>query len=279
MHEMPISSFQKIGSGWKTGKGHNYDPASIKLLSDPKSIEQLHKRFQGAKHNFDLYFLRAPSASKQSETGIVTPEWVQENLKVNVLANPSAITIIFVGNTGSEKVPMTPWIIAHRIAHAIDSTRYGQEEYKKAIAKFEYEFKLILKDHYRFDNFRDEKKKADALAMLFNAIGTMRSARLGKITRYREFYHELFAQHLLNKKAVTPEELDYGYGEDQGVSIRFNSLPRMIGKARGNNYYNQYHDDELMQDHINEKLRSMASWIELEFNKILDAHTGKIMVM
>ena len=35
---------------------------------------------------------------------------------------PDVITVVFTNNTGDRRLPLTPWIMAHRIGHAVQAT-------------------------------------------------------------------------------------------------------------------------------------------------------------
>jgi len=282
--EFALTDFQRVGPGWETGKLHGYDQASAKLLSDPKAVESLHKRFQSTKHDFDLYFARGPKANKAEfrEKGVVDPQWAAENIDPSIKANPNAITVVFVGNVGAEKIPMTPWIIAHRIAHAVSSARGGGGgEHRKFIDQIEREFFELLKTNYNFEKkstygmdvpSRYTVGNDEALRMLFNAIGTMRSARKGLVSRPNEFHHEVFAQYLLGKKVQDDEY-------DDPSSVNFNSLPKSLGKSRGKQLHHQYHDDEHMTYDNDSRLKHIAHWYESSFDKMLDGLKGKVLVM
>ena len=131
--------------------------------------------------------------------GKVNKEFVQNSVGIDPNEfEEDAITVIFVSNVGDQKVPMTPWTVAHRIGHAIRKEYHFQELTKWLEKSFEHILSLYgMKSYSDYSygislNTFLQKPKAN----LFNQIGTMRSARQNKIKRYFEFYYELFAQYL-----------------------------------------------------------------------------------
>ena len=118
--------------------------------------------------------------------------------------NKDNITIFFVGNSAADKQPMTSWNVAHRFGHSVRSESQFKELTNWLESKFKEILKLyrvdepinIWKDDYNINQNLYGKSKAN----LFNQIGTMKSARDGKINRYFEFYYELFTQYLKDGK-------------------------------------------------------------------------------
>ena len=87
------------------------------ILGNHKAVEKIHKKWSNTKQNFDFYFIRDQKAFKFVQQGEVDQDWVKKNLGEDIPPNPNAITIIFTNNTGVEKIPMTAWMIAHRMGH------------------------------------------------------------------------------------------------------------------------------------------------------------------
>lgn len=212
--EFPVKNYGLKGFGPHpvTGKDRSHsfqDKRDRNLLSNPANIKKIEKIFRNPHYNFNLYFINQKGARKWMEHGLVDPKFVENNFGIDIDEIPDYdeddITIFYVGNTaGSEKIPMTAWTVAHRLAHAIRK-EYGYQEYREQIAAAFYD---ILEHYYNrkypgkwnADYADGEYQKAKA--KLFNAIGTMRSARENKIKRPEEFYHELFAQWLQNGKVT-----------------------------------------------------------------------------
>lgn len=159
--------------------------------------------------------MRSNKARKQSEIGEVSPEWVKENLEVDIQPRNDAITVIFTQNTGTEKIPMTAWAIAHRLGHAIkrgpNFERYFSEVLLQDFRELLDEIYGINKQRslggykYSYSSEDDEKERS-----LAQAVGTMRSARQSNLVNFYEFTYELIAQWIITGK------------------IKFNPIPRSL---------------------------------------------------
>lgn len=270
LNEMPITHFDMRGDFSHDAKrqyGFNWQDSGI--LNNPKAVEKIHKSFSNTKQNFDLYFLRDKNAARYYEIGKVTPQWVQENLKVDIPANPDAITVIFTGNRAADKMPMNAWTIAHRMGHAFSNIEEFKTYFTQEVTR---DFKEILKQIYKyekrfnpFDNYSEEEQKV--LRALAYALGTMKSARERNLVRFNEFLFELLAQYLIT-----------GH-------IQFNPLPRSFitknkvawGHPIPEKKYTQLKDDELKE--WNEILKGHAQKYEYYLDSILTNFEGKIFVM
>jgi hypothetical protein len=151
--EAPIRDLEVIGTPMdKAGGG--FSKQDRKLLSSPKAIEKIRSRWEKTPYVFDIFLLKVPQLNKPEfrEIGSVSEKFMRQFEEItgdNVPNDPSAITILFNGNYGAEKVPMTAWIMAHRVGHAIRNTSYW-DEYISEIAEltnniFEYVYNKTLK--------------------------------------------------------------------------------------------------------------------------------------
>jgi hypothetical protein len=212
LSEIPVDAFEPIGD---FSKGASFrDKRDRDLLSNPVTVTKVKDFFKNTSVDFDFYFVNLQGRRKFAELGLVKEDFVfddyphglgikREQLKGNGI-NKDNITVFFVGNSAAEKTPMTAWTIAHRFGHSL-RREYAFEELRKWLEK---QFEEILtmfnknKPFRTYDNWSDVNKFDKIKAHLFNQIGTMRSARLGKIKRYNEFYYELFAQYLKDGKVT-----------------------------------------------------------------------------
>jgi hypothetical protein len=211
--EAPIDTFQTIGD---FEKGASFgDKRDRQLITNPITLTKVKDFFKNTSVDFDFYFVNLSGRRRFAERGLVKQEFLFEpypkglGIKPEQLKNGSInennITVFFVGNTAGEKVPMTAWTMAHRFGHAI------RREYSfiQLINWLETEFEEVLRE-YNLDKSKTSGSYSSGYyvkgithlvkSSLFNQIGTMRSAREGKIKRYFEFYYELFAQYLKDGK-------------------------------------------------------------------------------
>lgn len=209
--EMALSNLQKIGK-WEDKKSrHGYDKASIGILSSPEGLKKLENTFNKiGGWDFNLYFVKLPNAWKQQETGLVDINNLPELIKVEAgkdfpMPTDNEITIIFTNNAAAEKVPLTPWTIAHRIGHSFAATFRRKND--NAIKNYDVSISNILKKLLMCYNIKPESNlisrdltlsNAYYMRDLYQKIGKFRSARMGKLNRPAEFYHEAFAYWLLH---------------------------------------------------------------------------------
>ena len=247
--EMAIGKYELRGD-WDTSKKigddvrafnnpggtNNYSSKDMKLVSGKSGIERIKNRWLKTKNTWDLYFVRSNIASKFSELGEVDSNWIKTNLQEDIQANPNAISIIYTGNVAGDRIPMTPWILAHRAAHTLFEGGEGSMQ----------SFALLLSDVLKkstiaaygipsdlFNGFTG--RGSDSVLGILNSIGTMKSSTKNSIDRPAEFVHELVAQFLISGR------------------IQFNSLPKNLLSS------GTYHDnpDALMKQNIK---RDLSRW-------------------
>jgi hypothetical protein len=208
MGEAPIRDFEVIGKPMDQ-KGGGFSSQDRKLLSNPKAIEKIKSKWEKTPYVFDIYLLKVPELNKPEfrEVGEVRDNFRSEFEKItgeSLPNNSSSITILFNGNFGAEKMPMTAWIMAHRFGHAVQRTenwKYYIEEVADLTNNiFENVYNKTLKIKKDAILFGGDRGKEKMVALFFNQIGDFKSARENKINRYYEFFYEVFAQYLLTGK-------------------------------------------------------------------------------
>lgn len=245
--EAPINNLEKLGdeSSWKTRGA--YDKKSHILINDPKFNSKLRRAFSKSKIDLNLYFLNKKELTIDdddkgfvdlTESGMLTKDhdfWKLSGLDYNDYVKEDEITIIFNGNYGTELVELTPWMIAHRIGHAIQVSSRGQQfsSMTSAFEQIENVLGVMINDlgeHYGLSStnnrnswwrkFENEKKVCGIL----NSVGDFKSARSGKINRPYEFVYELIAQQMLTGDiklrtdrppiVIKPDKEEYYFDED-----------------------------------------------------------------
>ena len=261
--EMPINKFQLLGK-WTPDKLQGYSRQDIGILTNPVAVEKIHKVWSNTEENFDFYFVKQVGAAKFVETGEVTSEWVKQNLKLDIQPNPGNVTVIFTNNRGDEKVPLTAWIMAHRMGHAI---RVRNSEWDNFVNELNNDFTRILREayHYIKTGFGNYKGEQDALLALALAVGTMRSVRMNNLRNWSEFAYELLAQRLLTG------------------SIKFGVLPRCIvpdrRKAWGRPIGRRYCGNVEELSEWSEVLQGYRDHYEYLLDGICSSLVGKMYVM
>jgi hypothetical protein len=242
--EAPVDDIQTMGNWNKATKSKNkYDSSSIKLLNNPEYIKRLKTKFaSNVPYIFNLYFIKSPKASQHVEYGPITEEKLREFISdvdvspiINASkANPESITIIFTNNSGVEKIPLTPWMIAHRISHSMYRSQFSYDSYNQLSNEYKHFLRQINSTLEGCYNIRGGFFSRDeALVKLVNGLGTFRSARENKITRPFEFIHEVFAQYL------TTGNIEFNsYNNDELCADQFktefeSSIYYILNKCKG----------------------------------------------
>lgn len=272
--EAPIDTFQTIGDFDKSSSFR--DKRDRDIIKHPVTLTKVRDFFKNTTHDFDFYFVNLPSRRKFAEKGVVSQDFLfepmpkgmgitREQLR-NGSINDNNITVFFVGNSAGEKIPMTAWTMAHRLGHAI-RREYG---FVQLVNWLESSFEDVLR-HYNLDksktsggyDYRNYDRGGPTRlpditrlvkSSLFNQIGTMRSAREGKISRYFEFYYELFAQYLKDGK------------------ITLNRLKPHIRKK-----YGAYGREEMAYTKNIEEVNELIHQIERDFSYHAEDALGEIV--
>lgn len=273
--EAPISSFNRIGQ-WD--KNSSYKEVDRKLLTSEKAVEKIKNKWRNTEYNFDLYFVNDKRVNKPEfrEVGEVSEQFVREEMKITTdeipSFNPNNITVIFTGNYATQKVPLTAWVMAHRLSHALQRSNYNLfmeinynliNDIEQLLSLYnEYSPKKIAKkfiyDRYQSDSFRKDSQKY--IKNAFYQLGTMKSARDKKLRDVFEFIHELFAQWLIEG------------------SVRFNKIDDRgyIGNIKIIKYEERLYEIDIINEHMIEGLEHK---INSYFNSIMKRYVGKILVM
>ena len=270
LNEAPLGTYTAIG-GFDKGASYK-DPRDRAALNHPVTIQKVKDMLKSTSVDFDFYFVNKPGLRKFSEKGKVSYDFIvkpyPEGLGLNpnqIEINNNNITVFFVGNTAADKIPMTAWTIIHRVGHVMNRTPQFQDYTKWLDNEFDELLKIYgkSKESTRYGNSDYKKSRTFDLAKgrLFNHIGTMRSARDGKLSRrYFEFYYELFVQYLKDGKITfnpLTKNLLVGFGPYGSKSI---ATTQNLEEAQ-------------------EKLDSIANTIPYLIEDVLGANTGDIFVM
>jgi hypothetical protein len=283
LSEMPIGQADLIGKGWgkelPPGKkqDQNYDRASLNILKGDagRDFQNLRRSFALVKETVDIHFVKTPGMRKHLQAGEVSEDYLK-SLRVEMPPiNRSNITIFFTNNVAAEKMPLTPWTVAHRIGHVATSL----ESYQKFMQHVERDFNELLKNIYGLEkpsSYGYDEKSAEKLMnhekfirQLMMSLGTMRSAREKSIFRSGEFIHELFAQAIIKNKIEFDEDIPkqlitkYAWGQ-----------PSWDGSISS-----KIHKDEFWMEETVAKIQSNASFYKTQVNLVLKEMVGKIFVM
>ena len=275
LDEMAMSKYQTFGDFTKPGP---FRGADKRLVPHPTNRLQAQKFFERTDYDFRLFFSNIPGTGKYREYGPMSPEKIRQVFPADAASeiidgHENSITVVYVGNSGDAKVPLTPWMMAHRFGHAVNAGSRGQQRWHDWLQLEEYFFNSVnskLADYYgkqgrKDDTFRFKLSLYPEYRALFNFIGTQKSSRKKKITRPYEFVYELLAQYIESGQITLnplPEKLGYGkmvFGRPSQY-MRINPEYQDLENR-------QYASDILAND------------MQMMFDNVLANSVGKIFVM
>jgi hypothetical protein len=272
--EMPIDALQLHGNLAALSKPFDksvdkipgYEPSDIPFLTNPNRVQDLIQKWSNTKQHYELHFVSSEKAASHIEVGQVTDKWVKDNIGINVSKKPGIITIVFTNNQGLERVPLTPWIIAHRFGHVLEKAG-GMTKFEKIL---DDSFSQVLKKVYQFGVGYERPDKLNmpsmfALHQLAAAIGVMKSA--SKLTKYFEFPHELLAQYLQSGK-ITFRPLPATLPSLSREAAKYSGVGRPLASTS---------PFSLMEGE--EILKTASAKLEAELERILTKMVGKLFVM
>lgn len=271
LFEAPIEDISTVGD---FGRSSSFrDPKDRAILSNPAYIQKVVDNWSKVKQPFNIYFVNNAEANRHTEVGIVNREWLEKNMpktypELNI--RDDAVNLIFTNNKGSARIQMTPWIMAHRLGHALyRKPFYGSGPipvslFHDATDMMERLAINLLDEAYGIKlprplTYSERRAESTILKHFYHAIGTMRAAREKNLRNHFEFYFECFAQYLIT-------------GE-----IKFNSLPSMINLGkRGRSKFQGTEGDHQYYDSL---LRGAADSAGEYFEASVGYSVGKILVM
>ena len=288
LYEAPIEDYQTIGDFGRNSSFRR--SADRRLVTNPNYVERIKNMFANTGVDFRLYFVNSPEASHHTEVGGVDMAWLQQNMPKTLAEinerggfGEDAINVIFTNNKGAEWRPMTGWIMAHRMGHAILRTSLGSRQDARETPfwtlynDLQLKVKQILKAYGqnvpRYQNrdrggygggYQQPPENFDAamIRRLLGMIGTFRSARENNMRTAAEFIFECFAQYLVKGQ------------------ITFNQAPQNIvtGHAWGRPQTSRGPGEEGTET-INDAISWLEDSLTQEFESVLHGSVGKIFVM
>lgn len=167
--------------------------APKKLVRKPAHHHAMRRFFKNCPYVINVHFVNIPNSQGNIWASKYSPEAVKTMTGFDIKPDPKAINVIYTSNRGDDAVPMTPWIVAHRLGHTMaegHSTDSFDKYWDKFVANFEQMSRLLVMP------LGDSKKYAPPSAVL-SMIGTTKMCRDGKAIRIGEWFHDSVAQYIL----------------------------------------------------------------------------------
>jgi hypothetical protein len=215
MSEMALKSTGLVGD---FSKDASFKGPDRKIHFGKNRVSQLKNFFKNTEIDFNILFFNSPTYRGYTGLCFSTEPDLIDFLKYRMRASDaevsktidsfstSDINMLVTNNEGNLSVPLSPWIVAHRISHAL-STEYTDYEnnFKEVFVKTISEMMNAVFDTNQTDYGLDiDAGNAVWYHHAAHTFGTMHSATSKKIVEGggSEFFHELFAQYILKGTVI-----------------------------------------------------------------------------
>lgn len=253
--EAPITDFGAYGDLEKEG---SFRPDDLRAIRNPKWLNNVYSAFAKTPYEFNLYVYNAedgrcafhqPDGSwsylnvrdlkdVRKWSGVYSIQQMREMLGVTPPNYEQRLNVLLVENEGSGRVPLTPWIIAHRIGHAMlyaggDYAANGTKDLNYAVRNFyslmnnmmnRLKSTFASSQHHagRMAGAKERDRLDDPtygdtnqLGVIASLIGKMKSAKNENLTTGGEFFVECMAQYIVQGKVTFERPMldDRGLGK------------------------------------------------------------------
>jgi hypothetical protein len=209
---MSINNLEVFGNIPITRNGRMFTQQDADLLESKTGRNKIRQKFSKTPFKFNLY---------------ITPECTQyefsrkEAARFGLTIEDDAINCIYRTNVTSVSnyIPMTGWILAHRIGHLVQASKFNHLQ------------SLVMDpvDQLMADITVLPKGKVDAIAScsdmgmaVLSTAMTMRSARDVQISNSLDFFGELMAQYIVTGKITLLRYADWQERWDAMIAIMEN---------------------------------------------------------
>jgi hypothetical protein len=259
-------------SGHPSDQRH-YSQKEMKQFRDPAYLQRMSEHFTKSGTNFNIYVWQSkiPNYDSTAFKSRVNTEWLHQRMpdaadRILAATSPDAITIVLTNNlSDANKVSLSsPWIIAHRIAHALFDPRKTQDKEDDLT----YDIRFILRNFVHTvatigygihwpshdDNYDLHNYYGEIYGKVMGEIySTMKSAREKKFTDDYEWANELFSQYMIAGK------------------ITYNPLPAVFDD-------NDLTTDPSKRKQIQRTWYRLAEKLERRIDEMLESCRGEIFV-
>lgn len=277
--EAPIEDLGVLGDLENPGSMQADD---LRAIQNPKWQLKLRERFSNTPYPINIYFLNAqdgkqkyvssrgrhadyidalyvtkqkPGRDKKDASRLdVAVNFIKDHAGIYpaqdfqkyygfVPPNPdTSISILLAQNEGSERVPLTQWMVAHRMMHAIfTGSRNRDKAWDDAPGHGLWGAAGVVT--YAYSDFLDQAIEAVQATtdtpVSYNevgkAFGTTKAQREGKMINSGEFYIEMGTQYLLTGQVrLRTPRLDTGsFYPQQWAEIFTKDFERLLGQCVG----------------------------------------------
>ena len=251
---MPIVDIKTHGDLTAIG---SFRPQDTKIIASTRAHAKMARVLSRIPAPIELHFVHLPKPFSNYEidrhfcgsgVGFLPSQQVEKTYQVSLPERPLALTVMLVENEGREWIPLTPWMVAHRLAHALVIRNESRSDMQRLIRKFDDEL-CCISNAYCIDNSKTA-----------NMFGTARSSRKYLLSRYTEWFFECFAQYCVTG------------------AIRFNPARRVFGYQKPGTMAVKLKDD-IETAAIDAKFTELSNNMTWMFDCFLRTCAGRVVVL
>ena len=188
--ESPLADFSFHGDPNTPGSFRDED---LRALRNDKWLTKVKNIFLKTPYNFNIYLYNAPEGvvkniGKRAEnvkvidlanlyeySGVRNISIVENIIGKKIPDSENSINVLLVENEGSNRISLTPWIVAHRVVHAIFEAEPTEHFFDDDYGNFVRELSEIISNDFE-NNINISSINISSLAL--SLIGKFRSAKL-----------------------------------------------------------------------------------------------------
>lgn len=214
LYEAPIVDLAVTGSE----EPGAFDEKDTKAIFNPKWIKNVRTLYKNSSYNINVLIYNDPDIINRRPTfkdGVVAfdSKIIKPIMDSHSLTDPhNSINVLLLQNEGVDKIPLTPWMVGHRLVHAMafandagmDNSRgltlgqYIQQYYFDMIVR-------LLNIYYIGIDSTNPRFGEYSITDVVNKTFTYGSARNKKITRTGEAVVDSLVQYLVKNKITVNE--------------------------------------------------------------------------
>ena len=243
VNEAPLADFGAYGDLSKEGSFRSDD---LRAIQNPKWVDKVRAGLSHVDVPINLYFYNSADRKVTFDENGVEGHSIIDVRDLSFLSRyvglhslsvlhriigkyppngGSSFNVLMVENEGGARLPLTPWIMAHRVGHALleagDERTVNKTEGMQRLTKEIYRIHRNMMSNIgaMLQSSPNHKEKIRASSAyqaderyLISQIGKMKSAKNDNLTQSEEFIPEMVAQYLMTGK-VSFNRIDY---DDKG---------------------------------------------------------------
>lgn len=252
----------------------------IALATNPKAQAKMLRVWHNSVADVDLYLLNTPGDAahrrrlldqSSAHAGAIGPATLQHRFGLTIRPRRGAITVLLTNNEGDERMPLTGWMVAHRMFHIFQEAEQrgtGAYAIKAALQSIHEAWVGVMdvaEDAYEYEGSTDLRRKGLHVGAPFiAAIATTKAARDKRLSAHSEMVPEAFAQFMLTG------------------DVRFNPPPEMLDLEISHWPFGRRAECKLLPEKaadLHAEIETMTQTFNYSFEQIIEAAKGKMFIL